>query len=175
MCPDIALCAISGERPAERVWNSDNDQPELVAAQRRIADLERTLNALSGFTPDDNLWMQRVAAAEERELDLAVAVSQRDAEIGALNNKKQALEADIRNLIDQNTSLRARIAELEPEPAEIQKTREFEPERNRLRGSRSDMWIMDDPAEEKSKRDEQRIARKQQDRNMRTKAKAYRR
>lgn len=171
MCSDIALCAVSGERPAERIWNSDNDQPdqaaELAAARRRIADLERTLNALSGFTPDDNLWMQRVAAAEERELDLAVAVSQRDAEIGALKNKKQALEADIRNLIDQNTSLRARIAELEPESAEIRKSREFEPERK---------WIMDDPnAGEKSKRDEQRIARKQQDRNMRTKAKAYRR
>lgn len=119
MPAETALYAISGERPAIQIPISANDQPdpvqELAAARRRIVELERALNVLSGFTPDDNLWMQKVAALEEDALKLALAVKERDEQIDILKKATTNLQSQISDLITRNTGLVAQIQKYEPQ------------------------------------------------------------
>lgn len=181
MPAETALYAISGERPAIQIPISANDQPdpvqELAAARRRIVELERALNALSGFTPDDNLWMQKVAALEEDALKLALAVKERDEQIDWLKRRTTNFESQISDLITRNTGLVAQIQKYEPPitgAGGINKT-----QKSITRAVYDSAFYIErkssDRAARKAKREQEAANYRAQQKVMRAKAKAYRR
>lgn len=59
---------------------------DLERALARIAELEQALQALHGFTPDDNVWMRRAQEAEQRYFDANAAYEETIADMqGQIN------------------------------------------------------------------------------------------